>query len=974
MTDLKTLDKAKIERVISINLDARDYFYSRVSPEHFQWLADNNFLNPIKKKPDESEHFIPELEYLVRASATKAKEVIDFMLSVDVPEINNPLVLSRFIWICAELNNAEQLARIVQKIQDEKWTQLSTNFNHWAYQFEKMFKCLAAAQDQETILKLAEVVLAVRPKDELGKSNLRSKDQPFYFDDVSETEVFDCLNSMDGEYAKAALKLTASTLGEVVLLAGEKEDDVFSVGEIFNLFDVDFFTFTGGNPRGSYAKEEVKDLAATARNLTRRLIGENCGSDNYVREIYNAYLLNLPDARTMWRFRLFVWSQCPNVFKEELKSAFFRIFEVGEKGLWAVSGGAEYEQALKIGFSILNETDQREYIRRALELFGAMEKPAMYAYDIFSSIYQSLTTEEIELAEKMCERALNPEYVPQPSIGTTYSGTIVSQLPPDSESYWQESVGEIVQRLKTGWSPAEVIKLDVKRDFLRPINAEGVADRLKEEIKKRPTDFFNAAELFFDRENLDAHYTYSYLRGLADTLKQGKPTDVDWSHLMSMFEQIVASGSEEPMLNGGSRREADTWLSDWQGVHDALADLVKDLLSDEDILPFNSNRASLLNLISYLLKYPDPVAKPYEPAQKNRFTGNEEYTRSDPFTEAINSVRGRAFQAFVNFVYPDSKQFANDAPVRIAADVKQIYEDLLSNEDTEALMFVIGHYIATFYYRDAEWMRARFVEIFPTEDAKKDLFIAAAEGYLSTSLYKELFVELERVYKQLISFREADYTKRRYFAEIDETLSGHIALAYMHFGIDTNSPIFRSLWYSTPDRRKHLISFIGRHAISREKAKEWCVEQGVDIEKLKALWDWVLTTWRTPEVFSEFGFWINTKETLFEIEWLSSRTVQTLKKSKGVLDWEFGMMKSMPDFIKVAPEDALEMLHYYIEAAISGEQTRRGWFYVDGEIINLFKELYTNTTPDIKQKTYDLVNYLIKKGGPSLRTLRDALK
>lgn len=971
-TTKKQLEKAKVESLISVNPDAREYFYSRVSPEHFEWLVSNGFLDPIKKKPDDSVRFIPELEYLVRVSASKPKEAIDFMLSVDVPATLNTGLVSRFIWILGELNNAEQLARIVPKMKDEKWIQLLTDFNHWTYQYEKMFKTLSLAGDQETILKLAELVLAVRPKEDLGKGNFRSKDQPFYFDDISETEVFDCLNAMEGERAEQALKLTAKTLGEVVLLAGEKEDDVFTVGEIFTLFDVDFFTFTGGNPRGSYAKEEVKDLAATTRNLVQKLISNRCESSDNVREIYNAYISTLPDARTMWRFRLFVWSQCPEVFKEELKSAFFRLFEVEKKGFWAVAGGAEYEQALKQGFSTLNEPDQREYVRRSLELFSSMEKPT-YGYGIFSSIYSSLTSTEIEKIENMCGRPLNPDYVPEPSVGRITSGTIIPQLPPNSEEDWGKSVAEIVSALKTNWSPAEVRKLDTKRDFLRPINAEGIGDRLKEEIKKRPTDFFNAAELFFDRENLDSHYTYSYLRGLADALKITKQTDVDWSGLMRMFGKFIVSGEENPMLKG-VRRDADTWLSDWQGVHDALADLVKDLLSGEDILPFAENRKALLDFIAYLLKYPDPIREPYEPPTKNRFSGNDEYTRSDPFTEAINSVRGRAFQAFVNFIYPDGKQFAKDTPVKIAADVKQIYEDLLSSEDTEALMFIIGHYIPTFYYRDAEWMRSRFAQIFPLEADKKDLFIASAEGYLSTSLYKELFTELEFVYKRLISLRTEDYTKRRYFGEIDETLSGHIALAYMHFEVDTNSRIFRSLWWSTPERRQHFISFIGRHAISRDNAKKWCEEQGVNIEKLKALWDWVLNIWTDQDVFSEFGFWIDTKKEIFEIEWLANRTKRTLEKSKGVLDWEYGMMKSMPDFIKVTPEDALAMLQHYIEATLAGEQARRGWFYVDGELVQMFKELYTNTTPELKRATYDLVNSLVRRGGSQFWSLRDALK
>jgi hypothetical protein len=68
------------------------------------------------------------------------------------------------------------------------------------------------------------------------------------------------------------------------------------------------------------------------------------------------------------------------------------------------------------------------------------------------------------------------------------------------------------------------------------------------------------------------------------------------------------------------------------------------------------------------------------------------------------------------------------------------------------------------------------------------------------------------------------------------------------------------------------------------------------------------------------------------------------------------------------------MLRYYIEATLSGEQTRKNWFYVDSEVINIFRELYNSTNPDIRKETYDLVNLLLRKGGSQFRALREVLK
>jgi hypothetical protein len=328
------------------------------------------------------------------------------------------------------------------------------------------------------------------------------------------------------------------------------------------------------------------------------------------------------------------------------------------------------------------------------------------------------------------------------------------------------------------------------------------------------------------------------------------------------------------------------------------------------------------------------------------------------------------------FTHHDAKPFPKDAEIKLADDVKKLYENVLTKENTGAVMFLFGHYIAQFYYRDKKWMRPLLLKIFPLDDSKKDLMLAAAEGYLSTTLYPELLVELNFVYKKLIAMKTEEYTQRRYFAELDETLSSHVALAYMHFDdFDTNSRLFRSLWWSkVSQRRQELVSFIGRAAISRENSKEWCKEHGVKIEKLQALWNWALGNWDEPAVFANFGFWMNAQSDIFDVKWLAEHTRRTLEKSKGVLDREYEMMRSMPLFVKTAPRDAFAILKLYVTATVQGDQTRRNWLHIDAELVQIFKDLYRCGDVEVKIDTEDFINWATLQGGSRYWLLKDALK
>jgi len=764
---------------------AGEYFFYKADENWLDWLWRNGFIDAIKQKAKDPTGYgyrSPELNYLVRMAGKKPKEVADIILSVSISKDNfNPESVAQFLRICSSLP-AEQLTRLVSKIRDENWVQLMGVFDQWGFDYEKIFQTLATAKEYGSILILAEAVLAVKTKEEYKQtSHGYSSDNPFYFSDFSYTKVFEHLVAVGNQYLEKALELTAKVMATIVHLGeNSEENEVFPIRDTFYLFDVDFFSLELGDEKDHSKRENIKDLAATIKALAQRLIGDNCDNSELVRGVYKKYIQTLPESKLMWRLRLFVLSLCPTAFRTELKESFSKLFEVMKAGkhYYEIESGTEYKKTLKRGFGVLDSDYQREYVSNVFKYFGKSredkEEEQGYRLDgwqILSSIDDFLTQKEKEECEKVFGKKCDPAFEPEP-FGKVVSGLIEPRAAISQEEFGNLPVTEIAKKLRDDWNPEALRKQNASDDFLNPLNAEGVGKQLRGDIARRLQDYIQNANLFFERDVLDEHYTYSFFLGIQEAIRadKTKATDIQWDKLIEVFIAIKNSGIAKAFDHKIREREKfDSWLSGWNGVHSAMTDVLRELLSENEgktILDFPKYRSQLFEIISYLLAYPDPQPQDEEIETATIKThspgGKQGYYVSDPFTMAINSVRGRAFQAFVLFAYQDGKQFKKDDKIKIAEDVKKLYEGILKKENTRALMFMFGHYLPSFYFLDKDWIHTLLPQIFPEDSVKKHLYLAAWEGYLANNLYEEIFFdsEFQKLYERGLNLTGNEDQKR----------------------------------------------------------------------------------------------------------------------------------------------------------------------------------------------------------------------
>ena len=579
---VKDRRKKDLKFVLEVNLDARQYFYSRADEWWLDFLWHEGFLDVIKRGANGLnvyENVTSELSYLERiAEQCPAKVVNMIMLNVPITaETFNPDVVYKFLRICSALP-AVQLARVVDKIRFERWVPLLDGvYNHSGFAYADMLSTLADANDFASLLVLAEAVLAVRPGEETGNAS-GFRDSPFLLDHLPYTKVFERLAAVDDEHAERALALATSKLAEIMAASDQ-----------FLLLEDDFFTLEPGQSDGW--QEDVRELAAAAKALAVRLIGERCAESGDVRRIYMEHLAPLPDNRVIRRLRLFVLSLCPKGFREELKQAFFSLFAEENRydqmeGTYFVMSGAEYLKALRAGFSIMSEGDKLDYVQRTIETFGQPSRFRSNGSHLLSMILPYVN-EKPALKRKAEEAGfqLDSDYEPPPSVigGDSELKTITPQAPISQGEFGKLPITEIANRLRHAWTPTELNAKNSEADLYNPLNAEGVGDLLKNDIAGRLREYVENAGLFFERGLLDQHYTYAFLVGVREATKKDRAaaSEVDWGGVVSLWSAIKDSGEIVP-FEGGRREPGryDFWLANWDAVHSAVADVLREVLTE----------------------------------------------------------------------------------------------------------------------------------------------------------------------------------------------------------------------------------------------------------------------------------------------------------------------------------------------------------------------------------------------------------
>ena len=999
-----------LKLILSVNLDARQYFYTKADKWWLGWLWKNGFLNVTSEFAEDSRPDsirIPELHYLMRMAEKRPANVVDILLKLPMfSDASSQSAYYYFLRICQALPT-HQLARVVEKIRREKWPALMDGVaTQTGFEYDKMCEALANAEDYKSFLVLTGAVLAVRTKEETEKAS-RYRDSPFYFDYLSHTGIFGRLAAVEAAYAEDALALVTKVMAEIVALGdqdfgreGRPESEwdaliqskrskqvdaaVFEVTDRYSFSCVDFFDLELGQTDPNSFQSDVRKLVTVLKTLLDRILRGECVESEQARRIYENHIAPLPDSRVIWRLRLYAWSLLPEVFAKELKGAFFRLFEV--ERYYDITSGAEYEKALQQGFFVLSEDEKQDFAQRTIQKFSQLPEDRKCDGSRILSMILPFLNGKPQL-KKQAEEAglgLDPNHTPKPVLRADGEFREIKPRGSDTlKDFGSRSVAEIAGKLRNEWTREELYAQNTERDRYTPINARGIGDQMRIDMPRRLPEYIENAERFFERDGLDKHYTYLYLAGIEETIRNHRETalEANWDGVIDLLIAIKKSGEQDPFERGS--RESnwfESWLANWDAVHLVATDVLRNLLTEQYgkvLLEFGKYRDQVFGIASYLLSYPEPLLEDEQfeipsnaldiRAMRDDADGK---WATDPLNMAISTVRGRAFEVFVLFVEQDGKE--------IRGDVKKLYEDVLERENTRALMFTFGRFLPSFYFRDRDWIRKLLPRIFPQDATKKWLYTAAWEGYLSNALYGEMISdpEIQNLYLRGLDITGDDYPRRqKHFVVPAEGVSEHLALVFMHyreFGLDHQ--LLQAFWEKdNPKQHAHFVNSLGRSFISRNKAEEFFAKNPESKGRLKDFWDWLIEKVVEPETLLELGLWINLDKGIFEPAWLAQRVKQTLEKTNGILEWQHELDKVSLQLAKAAPEDTLAIARLYLfEGGARDKNQETLWLWdSDSGWIDAFEILHANQTTSAE--TTILINELIDVGGKAFWPLKRIL-
>jgi len=985
-------DRVKeVKRLINLNEDSRQYFYEKADETWLKWLWKNGFLDGLKNKAEDPGRFsyrTPELRYLVRMAELDPAVVTEIMLDVTLSdETFNPEVIDQFLHICGRLSG-EYLAKLTKKISTENWPSLMKKYNQWPMDYGKMFESLEKSGHHDEIMELASIVLDLRDDLEDKAEDRYFDDNPFYLTNLSYSKVFQYLSNIDEKYLEDAIILSLSILKKLTATAEEDQEtvSVFEQKDRFPLYDVDVFTSGIRSEYRSSGRDDVREVAALVKSLTKRILKQQC--EEKAKAIYQQNFKSLPDSWLMWRIRLFVLALCPSELMPHLKEALFRIFK--EDRYSDLIMGTEFEKALRIAFPLMEKEDQSHFVSLAKDLFSHdSEKDEdsstkRYGSRVFSAIGENLSEHLItELVDAGFE--VNPGYVPTPMIGMSETGFVKAKGPVDYEELQRTQVIKIVQNLKNNWSPARLVEQDVERDFLNPLNAEGMGNLLKKDVKNRLREYLEHTYGFLDPENMDLHYLYSLLSGLADAIEENtEPLEKgDWELIIGFCLKIVALSNEQPAEKlEYESNEHNACLGRWNAVCAEMIKLLKRVLGENGKklgFKWNPHRHDVLSVIEHMFNYPDPIPEDelISSAKMTETTGGHEPLVSDPFTLAINSIRGQAFQLFALAVDLDREKVDDVESEELSADIKELYEYLLNKEETRSIRFLFGHYLPMFFFRDKNWLISILHNIFPTGMEKKYIYLAAWEGLLSNNLYLEMFEdeEIRKLYKNAIVMTEKNYPHQKHFTNPDEGIAQHFALAYVVSGFGFGNELFEFFWKEGSEGQ-HIafVDRLGRSFVTSQnpKALNLLRENENARRKIKGMWDWILDNYPDPKIFDGIGFWIDLDKGIFQASELASYLAKTLVKTDGYLKWDIGLQENIVALANGSPEDTVEIARLYLLEGGVRKGLNSLHFSLDEKWIEAFRILYKQ--PATKQPALSLINDLIGEGGNLFWKLKEILE
>ena len=502
-------------------------------------------------------------------------------------------------------------------------------------------------------------------------------------------------------------------------------------------------------------------------------------------------------------------------------------------------------------------------------------------------------------------------------------------------------------------SPSEII--DFLKNWIPPNEnfaptPEGLGRTLTEVIKNRASLFSSTS---LDFKVLDPTYIRALITGLAEASK-GK-IDFSWDSLLELCNWVVIQPKEFPNPQKQKIIDRDP---DWGWTRKSIIDLLDSGFST-NTLPFNY-REKAWQILKLLTDDHEPTQE-YE----NEYGG----TNLDPATLSINTVRGKAMHAVIQYALwvrrhheklPDAKKYI-DSGFDELPEVREILNRhlVISLDPSLTIRSVYGRWLPWITLLDKDWVIDKLQEIFPTEKSKVLLWNSAWESYvIFCESYDNMLEILSKQYREAIDRLKFTEELHGHFDPRDH-LAEHLMEFYWRGKLDFNNynGLFTNFWFNAnPELRGHALEFIGRN-LKNTKLK---VPQKT-INLLIILWEKRLSEAKAfcdktafKYEMNAFEWWFISEK--FDDEWALKQLIEALKIGGRVnLHLDKEIVDKLTRFVDYFPVETVNCLE------LISKSDEEGWgihLWQDKARIILSRALKTKAIEDATS----LINYLGSRG------------
>ena len=510
-----------------------------------------------------------------------------------------------------------------------------------------------------------------------------------------------------------------------------------------------------------------------------------------------------------------------------------------------------------------------------------------------------------------------------------------------SETHWGEegpfSVKEISR--KDNKEIARYLRDFKETESFRSPTVEGLGGTLSLAVRENPCKFENDLTPFL---TAPFYYLYEIISAFEKLWSENK--EINWKEILKFCQQLVKDKSFWKEERDGKR----FWLTG------AISSLIESG-TQEDKYAFNEKLLPIAREILIEMV-------------KNETHSSDDL--SDPVTAALNSAKGKVLSSLLTYalryvrIKYKNKNKGNIPLKKWEKEVKEVFTERLNKKIDKSLEVhtILGQYLPQFNYLDKSWVNEHLKEIFPEGKDNEKYWEVAFDGYLfNNKVYGDIYKLLRNEYKRAIktNFRDSNAQER---------VAQHLCVVYLRGLEDLESEASLIKFYLDnvdPVQIQNCIPFLwGLY-------KNRCFTPG-DKEKVLNFWRYrygkVVEKTNMDDYKKEISDYIKLG---FFVDEMNDKIYEMLKLSMKYVEAAYNTAEAI-EFLKKNsskyPKEVAELFNIMIDNCQIMPT------YEEGDIREIFVNLYGTNNPKVKELTDRIINKYGERGIEDFRDLYEKHK